>query len=298
MKTMNNVDQKYLYQLIEDVTPLNNRYRDLIKAGASGNEVLHIMWSVGSILKHFIKTHDIKPHALYWQVYGKAEGVKTSYITRDFLSYCLRINKFFDREEKIDQLLPHLQRYSLFREAFPLLENPKYKLSNDEENKIIKILNSNNEPQKIKDYLVSLKSKRIGISNTRTQRLSEVQPYAENFRNVYNEVFDLLKTNRQNNISEFKIKLGNEFIKTLSESLAALTQENLYVPELKINPELPSGWEVLANNVQKLHKGSVEDRNRFRRIVRPVKLFALASMLNAFTVEDGVANYRKQKSIT
>lgn len=297
MKMMSDVDQKYIFQLIEEITPFNNRYRDLVKAGASGNEVLHIMWRAGAILERFIEKHKVKPHSLYWQVYGKAEGLKTSYITRDFLSYCLRIKKYFDEEEKIDRLFPHLQRYSLFREAFPLLENSRFKLSEDEEQKIVLILNSNNEPQKIKDYLVNLKSKRIGISNTRTQRLSEIQPYADNFKVIYNKVFNIVNENNQVDIAELKAELGDSFIKSLSESIAALTQENLYVPELKINPDLPSDWKAITVDLQKLHNGAVESRNRFRRIVRPAKLFALADMLNAFTVENGIENYRKRKSL-
>lgn len=292
---MGNVDQKHLYQLIEDITPLNNRYRDLVKSGASGNAVLHIMWQVGSMLASFIEAHNVKPHALYWQIYGKAEGIKTSYITRDFLSYCLRIKKFFKSEETIDTLFPHLQRYSLFREAFPLLENPKYKLSDNEEQNILKILNSSSDPQKIKDYLVNIKTKRIGISNTRTQRLSEVQPYAENFKNVYNEVFNLIKSNNDRDIDRFKKMLGTDHLKTLSESIAALTQENLFVPELSTNSDLSPTWSAFVSNLQKLHAGTIESRNRFRRIVRPAKLFALADMLNAFTIENGVDNYRKRK---
>jgi hypothetical protein len=290
--------QNEISDLIEKITPLNNRYRDLVDDGASGNEVLHVMWHTGEILNSFVDKHKIKPHALYWQVYGKAEGIKRSYITRDFLSYCLRIYKYFLNEQKIDDIFPSLRRYSLFREAFPLLENPKYKLDPNQNNKVIQLLNSNNNPQDTKDYLLEIKARKIGLKNTRTQRLEEAKPYAENFRDIYNEVYRLVKNNDHKSINDFVEVFTVGLIKMLSEVVSGLTQENLYIPEIEANgSNLPENWQEFIANLKSLIGGSVEDRNRFRRLVSPNKLFALADMLNAFTIKDGIYNYRKRKKI-
>ena len=189
------INKQKIFDLIDQITPHNNRYRDLVKSSEGGTEVLVLMWEVGDMIESFIKQFDIKPHNLYWQIYGKAEGLKTSYITRDFLSYCFRIKKYFPKVEDISDKFSHLQKYSLFREAFPLLENPKFKLFKDEESEIIKVLNSKNSPQKIKKLILEIKARRIGIKNTRKQKLNEMKPITDNFVAIYNELYSLIKGN-------------------------------------------------------------------------------------------------------
>lgn len=288
-----------LFGLIEEITPFNNLYRDLVKNGASGTQVLEAMWVIGDKLDRFMQRNMIKPHNLYWQIYGKAEGLKTSYITRDFLSYCLRVRRYFKKSDDVSKKFPNLQRYSLFREAFPLLGNPKYKLSDDQESTLIRLLNSNKSPQEIKEVIQKLKSSKIGITNTRTQRLDEIKPLADNFVTVYNHLYSLIKVNDVSELNKFTTLFGKEFLKVLSGTVSALTQENLYVPEIEISNQsaLPREWQKFINDLKYLLSSALEVRNRFRRIVPPRKIFELADMLNVLTINDGVDNYRKRKNI-
>ena len=288
-------NKQRIYDLIEQITPLNNRYRDLIKGSQRGTEVLLVMWEVGSILEAFTKKNKIKPHNLYWRIYGKAEGIKTSYITRDFLSYCLRIKKYFKNSEDITNDFPRLQKYSLFREAFPLLENPKFKLSPDDENRIVNDLNSNVTPQKIKKMIVGIKAERIGVKNTRNQKLNEMKPITDDFLSVYNETYLLIKDNKQSEIDTLTSSLNKDYLLKLSQAVSALTQENLFIPDFASRNDLPENWVKFISSLKRLLSGSVELRNRFRRLFSPRKLFDLADMLNAFTTEQGVVNYRKRK---
>jgi hypothetical protein len=296
---MNNkeITQKNIFDLIEKITPYNNRYRDLIKGGGNGTEILNLMWDVGAIIQIFIDEFQIKPHNLYWRIYGKSEGLKNSYITRDFLSYCLRIKKYFSAQEDISKIFPYLQKYSLFREAFPLLENPKFKLSDSEEKEIIKILNSNANFQKIKKTIQRVKSDRIGIKNTRKQKLGEMKPITDSFVIIYNEIYEIIKNNDQSLLDRVEKNLSKDILNTMSQAVSALTQENLYVPNLQISQKLPEQWEIFLSNIKNLFESSIETRNRFRRIVSPRKLFDLADMLNALTIERGIINYRKRKNI-
>lgn len=293
-KTLSKQD---LFELIERITPLNNKFRDLSKADQNGTEVLLLMWEVGEIIRLFVDKYEVKPHTLYWRIYGKAEGLRTSYITRDFLSYCLRINRYFKDKNEISRGFPRLRKYSLFREAFPLLENEKFKLSEDEKNQIIKILNSDESPLRIRQTIKQIKFRRIGIKNTRTQKLSEMKPITDNFVATYNNVYALIKENNRPSIEQFVRLFGKDFLIKLSQAVSALTQENLYVPELNKERDLPDTWSVFINNLQYLLTSTVVIRNRFRRLVPPKKLFDLADMLNAFTTNDGITNYRKRKNI-
>lgn len=298
LKTMNKeLTQKDIFDLIERITPYNNQYRDLVKSGKNGTEVLNLMWIVGEILQLFINKFQIKPHNLYWRIYGKAEGLKTSYITRDFLSYCLRVRKYFSTAESISMKFPHLQRYSLFREAFPLLENPKFKLSQNEEAEIIRVLNSNIDPRGIKEIIQNVKLDRIGLKNTRTQRLNEMKSIIDNFVMIYNEVYDAIKRNDQPLLGKIEVVISKEFLNTLSQAVSALTQEKLYIPDLQSNQKMPNQWEIFVKNLKYLLGSSVETRNRFRRLVSPRMLFDLADMLNALILEHGVINYRGRKNI-
>ncbi|EKD57926.1 MAG: hypothetical protein ACD_57C00091G0002 [uncultured bacterium] len=253
------------------------------------------MWQVGSIIEVYTEKNKIKPHNLYWQIYGKAEGIKTSYITRDFLSYCLRIKKYFNKSEDITKKFPRLQAYSLFREAFPLLENPKFKLSPDEETRIVNDLNSSATPQKIKKMIVEIKADRIGVKNTRNQKLNEMKPITDAFLAVYNEVYFLIKDNNKLETDALTNSIKKDYLLKLSQAVSALTQENLFVPVLGSRNDLPESWAIFVSDLKKLLNGTVEFRNRFRRLVPPRKLFDLADMLNAFTTEQGLANYRKRK---
>lgn len=292
------INRQMVFDLIEQITPYNNQYRDLIKKSEGGTVVLELMWKTGHIIESFIKQHNIKPHNLYWQIYGKAEGSKTSYITRDFLSYCLRIKKYFPKMEDISYKFPNLQKYSLFREAFPLLENPKFKLSENEEKEIIKLLNSNSSPKKIKKLIVEIKSSRIGIKNTRNQKLNEMKPITDSFVAVYNDVYTIIKNNDKSSIEAFTNSFGKDFLIKLSQSVSALTQENLYIPKLEKKDGLSDLWNVFIKNLQYLLTANVVIRNRFRRLVSPRKIFELADMLNAFAIDRGILNYRKRKNLT
>lgn len=291
------LDKKYLYGLIEQITPLNNRYRDLVKNIDSGKEILLVMWQAGEVIESFIKIHNIKPHTLYWQMYGKAEGLKTSYITRDFLSYCLRIKKYFSTSAEITTQYPFLKKYSLFREAFPLLENPKFKLSKIDENKIIRILNSGNSIKKTKKLILEIKAQRIGIKNTRRQKLIEMKPLTDNFIFIYNELYSLIKNNNQAALENFRKSIKDEYIKKLSQIVSALTQENLFIPEIEERSDLPSHWKIFVDNLKYLLTAQVEVRNRFRRLVVPRKIFNLADMLNAIIIDQGITSYKKRKNI-
>jgi len=291
------LDENKIAYLIEKITPLNNEYRDRVKLENSGTEMLELMWKVGEVLENFLKKEKIRPHTLYWQIYGKAPGLKRSYITRDFLSYCLRIKKFFGNCENIRKMFPQLKKYSLFREAFPLLENPKYRLKGNEYNKLIKVLNSTEDILETETFIVNLKKKRIGIKNPRTQRLSELKNEVDNFVNIFNYVYELIKENNANDIRNFRNKFSNKLILELSQLVASFTQEGLSHPEIKQYDHLPRNWINFVDNLKRLSKTSIETRNRFRRLVPPRKLMDLADMLNATISDQGIKNYRIKKNL-
>jgi len=294
---MKNNESDNIFDLIEKITPFYNNYRDFVSEGKNGTEVLELMWDVGEILKIYLDNNKIKPHNLYWQIYGKAQGIKNSYITRDFLSYCLRIYKYFPDRDQIKILFPNLKRYSLFREAFPLLENPKYKLPKEEAAVLLKLLNSDLPPQEIKKQIVTIKSKVIGIKNDRMQKIHEIEPIVKDFVFIYNQVYSLIKENLVSKHEDFLSMMGRDYLDELTQAVSSLTEEGLYIPDLKARNDLPKPWDLFVNDVITLINGKVELRNRFRRVFPVKKIYILAEMLNALKSREGVQHYREKMNL-
>lgn len=291
------MEKHHLFDLIEKIAPLNNKYRDLVKGHASGTEVLGVMWETGDIILEFLHKFDLKPHNLYWKIYGKAEGIKVSYITRDFLSYCLRIRSYFKSKAEIKASYPKLSKYSLFREAFPLLENSKFQVTSLEKAEITTMLNSSDDPAKIKSIILNIKSKRIGIKNPRTQKLDEMKPIADSFLGFYIELTRIFKLDDKKGISKLRETCSTDFFHTLSQAISALTQENLFVPKLGGHTNLADDWKVLTINLEYLFSAQVETRNRFRRLMSPKKLFDFADMIEALKSDEAIVNYRKRRGL-
>lgn len=283
-----------LSELIETITPLNNIYRDLIDKKAKGSEVLEVMWDTGKLLKQYLNATNIKPHNLYWQIYGRAEGIKNSYITRDFLSYCLRINKYFEDKSKIKKDFGNTKLYSSFREAFPLLENPRFAFSGSEKNALIKLLNSDLSPREIKKRVVELKNRKIGIKNTRTQKLPEMKTYTDQFVDFYNNIFRIVTGDK---LWDPNPKFTKNHLTDISDLISSFSQENLFVPTIKLDDTIPQEWVNFVQTLIALTGKSVEVRNRFRRLVSPKKLTQLADMVNALRTEKEIDNYRKKLKI-
>ena len=81
--------------IISEIAPLYNSYQketDPVKS-------IVLMWEIGKILDGYIMQLNIKPHALYRELYGKSEtGRNTeqrSYISREFQGRCFRVYHMF-----------------------------------------------------------------------------------------------------------------------------------------------------------------------------------------------------------
>jgi hypothetical protein len=278
--------------LIEQIAPLNNQYREGIRSNQRGEEILKIMWDIGEIL---VNNNVKNVHTIAWKIYGKEKGLRRSYITRDFLSYCFRIRRFHSRES-IEQQFPSLQRYSLFREAFPLLENPKYALDKEEREKLIKLLNSNFPFSKIKKEVIKIKRERIQIYNDRRQRLHEMENLRILFIRIYNELYNLIATRNLKEAIKIRRNVGNEFLFQLSQLCLAFTQEGLSFPTIDKNKlvQLDEDWQELFGNLVKLSQSNIEARNRFRRVIPTSKIMELAEMLNAIVDDEDFMNLKEK----
>jgi len=260
---------------ITEIGPLNNKYRDYIASNTPAYLVLELMWEIGCILENYINLTQLKPHALFWEIYGKADGTKKSYITRDLMSYCYRIKKLFKDKSEIKEKFYYLKRYSLFREAMPFIENGKYKLDIEEKNNLIKIMNSNNSIIEIKKYILNIKNIRINKKNPRNQKDYQVVEFKKIFYSFKHYTEELLK-NEDNKSMDIINNIGKNNITATSQLVSSLVREKLFIPILEVNNIKDTQFQRIVSEIYSLHKKQVEDRNRVRKLIPIKDIFTVA----------------------
>ena len=283
-------------QLIKNIVPLYNFYIGNRRT-ITGSNALKVMWDIGDILNRYIENHDIKPHRLYRIIYGKSEGnsniIQRSYITREFLGRCYRIRKIFISKDNIESTFPKLQSFTLFRESMPFFDNPKYALNSQEKNKLIELLNSEENPQKILGNIRILQRRIIGISNPRTQRLYELEEEKNIFRKAYNEIYNLIDLRDFNKTEIYLQNIQKESLKNISAILGALVSEEIIIPNFIVDGNEPEPFGSLVKLLIKLFRTkSMTTRNRFRRLVPPERISRMSSMVFALTSEQAYKNHR------
>lgn len=271
---------KTISELIEEITPLNNAYRGAVRSrGANGAQVLEIMWDVGEVL---IGAGVEKVHPVAWEIYGRTRETRRSYITRDFISYCFRIRRYFSRRGDIRKNYPGLRRYSLFREAFPLLENRKYALDAAEKKRLLALLNSNDDPGRIKREIQAMKRARIGITNDRRQKLEELEKASREVMARHAELLEINSAMDTRKIRAIRRRVGEDNLSTLSKYCLSLFSEDFPVPDgLGGDTELKGAWSDFYAALNAAVESGLIVRNRMRRLVRPVTFMELAEMLGA-----------------
>ncbi|MBC8146781.1 MAG: hypothetical protein H8E98_02215 [Bacteroidetes bacterium] len=285
--------------IIREITPHYNKYIDN-KSKLSGAQSLKIMWDIGDILKTQIEILNVPPHNLYRQIYGKAESnnniLQKSYITREFQGRCFRIRKIFPSKSDIDQQLPTLNSFTCFREAMPFFDNDKYKFSGAQKELLLNLLNSKQKASSIINEIKKLQKKYIGIKNTRTQRLKELNVEKENFIFVYNEIYRIL-TNLEYDTFKENLNISNDLIINFSQLISALVSEEIVTPNLIKSDDLPEPFESLNAILNKLFsKENMMERNRFRRLIPPERISKLSDMIYTLTERKLFEKYSKRQA--
>lgn len=277
-------------ELISEVNPLHNHYRENKKT-LPAYQSIEIMWDIGKILDKYLKKLNIKPHSLWRKIYGRSEGsfdnLKKSYITREFLGRCYRINRIFSEREMIRLQLGNLKSFTSFRESMPFFDNPKYKFSDSDREKLMLLLNSKMSSSKINSTIKKLQREKIGIKNDRRQRLGDYDSFKKTYVDFYNFIYNktLEKTITHpiwveliNN--EYSPSKKDDFYLVLSKNLSALCQDGLKYYDF----EVPENCDELEKSFSELLKFFItrktfKEIRRFRKVI-PVERFAkLSEML-------------------
>tara|TARA_B100000989_G_scaffold84257_1_gene60425 strand:- start:93 stop:944 length:852 start_codon:yes stop_codon:yes gene_type:complete len=275
-----------LQNLIKSITPLYNQYKK-DKNKILPYKSIELMWEIGSLLLEYINKHDIKPHSLYRMIYGKSEGTsyitQKSYITREFQGRCFRIYKMFSSQNEIQEQLPSLNSFTNFRECMPFFDNPKYILKGKEKIALLDLLNSNLKPSIILKKIRQLQKQKIGISNTRNQRLVDLDKEKNVFIDFYNHTYRLLK---ENNFSSISKNLNKDYYLALYQNTLAMCQDGIKYHEFKIVNDIS---EIEKKYGEMLHyfikRKTAKEVRRFRKLIPSERISRLSEMIFALTDE-------------
>lgn len=283
-------------ELINNIVPYYNKYRqnkDII----SGTEAVEILWDIGDVIKKYIEETKVAPHALYRQIYGKSEGkvniVQKSYITRDFLSRCYRVRNVFIKKSDIRKYLPNLQKFRLFYQAMPFIDNPKYLFSGKEKENLYKLLNSNKSYGYIINKIHILQKDKIGIKNPRDQKLKEMTGEKDTFVGFYNYIYELLKNSDYKKAKREIDVVDLEFIKIISKNTSALAIDGLLMTNFEIPKKINKKWVDFVILLKRLISSEdPKERRRFRRLIPSHRMTQLGEMLYLLTSEKLYKTFR------
>ena len=282
--------------LIKELTPFYNEYKEKSNA-ISGTDALIIMWDMGDVLKDFLDNNDIAPHALYREVYGVSEGssnvIKKSWITREFQGRCYRIRNIFKDKDQIYSELPSLVGFTAFRESMPFFDNIKYKLKSEDRVNLLKLLNSNRSKSFVLKEIRKLQADKIGIKNSRNQRLVDLEAQKKIFIGFYNYIYYL----KDKDVKEITQALQEksvdiDLIRTIAKNTSALSADGFRFYEFdeekikRMNDDFPEkpelgNWisyiDILKDFISQTNPKEIR---RFRRLIKPEIIVRLSDMLN------------------
>lgn len=271
-------------RIIQMISSLSVAYKRYI-AGSEATRALHIMWETGEILKKYIDEHAIYPYRLFMEIYGKSEQnpgiIQHSYISYAFQSRCYRVRKFFPSKESISATFPDLKDINLFIAILPFLDNPKYRLKEQEYHALIKMINGRAILTKKKQYIRSLKNKGISRKSHHNGLSEELRDDKAIFDEFYNSILTRIEFKDFQKATE---DIDPVFYGLLSKNTSALSSDGLKTYDF----DLPVGLDDTTRDYYKLlkkyiGKPSGAELHRFRRLITQRKMVDLAEMLFALT---------------
>jgi hypothetical protein len=266
-----------LGSLIEQLGPLNNRWRD----GSQAEKVL-TLWDMGEVL---LKSAPYPLDALLWEIQG------SSYLTRNLLRYALIVRRGWEDRKQLEQLTRGLRSFTLFREALPFLKGDREEIDEDTHTKVVAQL-SNPDTRAAAQYLKKLKAQKIGRQHKKGAGVSAIQDQAVRFERALAE-------------------LENEAVQTASanaslsaDALIALSQITMAIAtgdEIKELPaavtKAPDHLSALVEPLTTAARGGRAGVAAFRKAVGAERLMLAADLLNSLRSAESLAEWRRRRGI-
>ena len=272
----------FLVELIDRLTPLNNKWRETTDALTK----IELMWEIGREINQAVKDSDFGLDELLRVLYDP-HGKKISYITRDLGSYSHRIYLYFISKEEIRLQLKGLTNYTLFREAFPLLTNEKYKLNDNQKAEVISAIVNYTDTKSTQNKLIKLKQNIRPIKNTRTTKAQQYSDEAKWLIGIREDVVIYYRENEDFDQANFPVSI--KLVDELKPVIMAL------VSDKKTEVSVDDISDDSIRKIATIANSTTENKSRFKKWgLDTYKLMTLAEMLSATSSQE-MYNFVRQK---
>jgi hypothetical protein len=275
--------EERIQQLIEEIAPLNNLYRQAAKEGRPFYESLGYLWDIGDILLQ----------AGVDRITPVASAIhSSSYITGQLVSYSFRIRKYFPRRGTIKRRFGRVTSYAAFRDAFPLLENKKYRLSRAEERELVRLLNSGAESRKVREEIAAIKRTKAPERKKRDLRLSEMDPFVRMFKGRFDALTSLMEEGSRKSMKRLAGELGSEVLLFVNRLCLSLADEGFAPPEtMPPLDDIDPLWREFIREMHLIASGDRTKRNKARRRIKPMDFVTMGNYMDILRDEKKIEKY-------
>ncbi len=279
--------EELVRRLIEEIAPLNNLYRQAVKEHQPCHISLGYLWDIGDILKE----------AGVEQITPLASAIHArSYITAQIVMYSFRMRRYFSQRGTIKRRFGKVASYAAFRDAFPLLENERYRLTRARERELVRLLNSGKGSAEIRREIAAIKKARVPDRKRRDMRPHELDSFVQMFDERYNELRGVMAKGSTRSISLFGRRLGAEVLLFCNRLCLSLADESFAPPE-EMPPldDIDPRWSAFIKGMYEVTSGDRVARNRARRRIKPMHFVTMGSYMDILRDERKIKEYSEKR---
>jgi hypothetical protein len=266
--------------LIEKLGPINNAARS-----ADGIGKVELLWDLGEAILAVYP--DADDHVL-WGIASR------SYITRDILRYALIIRRAWSERAALRKTFPRLEHYTLFREALPFLKGDRCGITDDVYQDVVTQLNGGGKPGEVKEFLLSLKSEKVGRKHHKGQARARMVPTAEPVRAGVQAAL-AAATQGGEPALEIRRQLGDAWLLRLAQwCMAAADDTPFESPD--DGATLPAPFGPLATALAGVGRANRDDRSGFRKAVGVTTLMDGADLFHALRSDADLEKWRARRA--
>lgn len=281
------VPEELIRRLIEEIAPLNNLYRQAVKEHQPCYKSFGYLWDIGDILQK----------AGVDQITPLASAIHArSYITAQIVMYSFRIRRYFSQRGTIRRRFGKVTSYAAFRDAFPLLENERYRLTRARERELVRLLNSEKGSREIRREIAAMKKARVPDRKRRDMRPHELDSFVQMFDERYSELQGVMGKGSMRSISLFGKLLGAEVLLFCNRLCLSLADESFASPE-EMPPldDIDPRWSLFIEGMYEVASRDKAARNRARRRIKPMRFVTMGNYMDILRDERKIKEYIEKR---
>lgn len=262
--------------LIEQLAPLNNRWRE----GNQSEKVL-TLWAIGEVL---LGATEDPADDLLWEIQDR------SYITRSLLRYALIVRRAWEDQKMLAELVQGLSNFTVFREALPFLKGDREGIDEKTYRQVVLLIRQPDARSAIGE-IKKLKKRQIGRHHHKGASREGVQELAKTFVVEMQQIEGKVRSGSTSSCMQ-----AEELMSLSQMTMAIATGEVVQMPEAShISASAP--FTSVVNILTTVIRGGRVSISAFRQRIGAERLMEAADLLNSLRTEQTLADwYRRNGS--